>query len=240
MAEVERLREVKIPTAVCHGFRQTWGIQTIKKMLLAGELGQLIALEGRYWQSSAAQKALSPSSQASWKNDNAISGDFDSYLDLGTHWVDSAIFLLGQKPQSTCAWLSYANAEAPHRDNHIHLQMKFPDQVRAMASISKTMHGANNFLEFVVLGKRGSATWNFLKPDEIELGIGSARKTVVRMDSNYGSKQPPFHALGWLEGYIEIVYQSILGLDGKNTSSFPSLPDHLDVLTALLTAEIER
>ena len=57
--QIEKLRQVKVPVAVCHVYRQTWGIQTLKEMIEKGDFGDLISLEGRYWQSSAAHSMLS-------------------------------------------------------------------------------------------------------------------------------------------------------------------------------------
>lgn len=58
LEEIEALKKVKTPVAVCHGYRQSWGIQTLKKMIQEGALGEIISIEGRYWQSSTAQRAL--------------------------------------------------------------------------------------------------------------------------------------------------------------------------------------
>jgi predicted dehydrogenase len=82
--DLARLAKIQARVSICHGYRQTWGPQTLKAMLDAGELGEIVALEGRYWQSSASQRTGKPS----WKNDQRLNGPHDVLVDLGAHWVD--------------------------------------------------------------------------------------------------------------------------------------------------------
>ena len=61
LAELRRLVERcggELAVAVLHGYRQMWGPQRMREMIGAGELGDLIAIEGTYWQSSAAELAV--------------------------------------------------------------------------------------------------------------------------------------------------------------------------------------
>lgn len=239
--EAELLKSVRVPVAVCHVYRQMWGPQTLRRMMEAGEFGEIISIEGRYWQSSAAKKALDQKSNPHpWKNDPLLNGGSDALMDIGLHWVDTAAFLMGESNFQGRAWLSYANAEAPHRDTHVHLQLEFAGGCRALGSISKTFHGAANDFEIHVIGTKQSATWKFLSPDGIELGKGGSRTFLPRNENNLGSGQPPFHALGWLEGYIEILRQLFLELQGQGPGNYPRLENNLKVLKSLFNLEKTR
>ena len=241
LKEVGSLKSVKIPVAVCHGYHQMWGPQTLKHMLEAGEFGELISIEGHYWQSSAAQKALEPSPKPHpWKNDPVLGGGSDALIDIGVHWVETAAFLMGHPGFKGSAWLSYANAESSLRDTHIHLNLEFSEGRRALASISKTFHGAANDFEINLIGTRQSATWNFMNPDGIWVGKGGTRTFLPRKDNSLGSGQPPFHALGWLEGYIEITRQLLLELQGKGGGNYPRLENNLKVLESLFSLDMTR
>lgn len=246
LEEIEKLRSIPIPVAVCHIYRQMWGIQTLKQMLDSQEMGDLICIEGRYWQSSTAQRSMGSSVHTqSWKNNPHLSGYFDAFIDVGVHWVDAAAYLIGTPPSNGIVWFSYANAEASHRDSHVHLNLEFHQGKRAMASISKTLHGATNHFEINVIGTKKSATWTFLNPDEIFIGEGNSRKILARKDTQLGSRQPPFHGLGWLEGYMEIIRQVILELEAKaqgnknhigiESGNYPKLQENLDLLSSLLS-----
>lgn len=249
LEELQQLRTVKTPTAILHVYRQMWGPQTLKKMLDAGELGELIAIEGRYWQSSAAVKVRENNSYlaSSWKNDPHLSGTYDTYLDVGAHWIDCAAFLCGEAPLHIDGWRSFVNAQAPHRDTHLQIALQFPNG-RAMASISKTLHGATNHFEINVIGSKKSATWLFLNPDEILMGEGRDRHVLTRKDDSLGSRQPPHHSMGWIEGYIEIASRLLIetfnfadrepSLRGQqHPSDYPRLQENLNTLEAMLKVQ---
>jgi len=237
--EIRELKAVSIPVAVLHGYRCLWGLQTIRKMLDAGELGELITLEGRYWQSSAAKRALERSASGkprdSWKNDPRLSGGFDTFLDLGTHWADTAAWLMNETRFTGTTWLSFQNAEAPHRDTHVQTVLHFSGDRRAFGSISKTAHGSGNALEWNVIGTRASASWSFSNPDEIILGRGNTKTVIVRQENHLGSRQAAFHGVGWLEGYLEII-QSIVRevsagtVQASASTDYPRLSHNLEVL----------
>lgn len=238
LTEIESARSVKTPTAVCHVYRQSWGVRTLKRMVVNGDLGAVIAVEGRYWQSSAAQEATGEKAGGGWKSDPALNGPFDTLLDLGVHWADAAIYVLGTDPVATSLWLSYANADAPHRDTHVHLQMEFATGTRALASISKTVHGSGNKFEIYVIGTKKSAVWRNHSPDQLEIGMGSSWTVVARKEET-SSGHPSFHDLGWVGGYVGILHNAVLDLDGKPARDYPKLGEHLRMLTALLSADIK-
>ncbi len=239
LEQVRQLSDIHATVAVCHGYRQNWGPQTLRQKVASGELGTLISVEGRYWQSSAAEQVLTGKARPdAWKNHPAISGPFDTYLDLGTHWADLVSFVVGAMPDSAKAWLSYGNSEAAHRDTHVHLELGFAGGVRSFGSISKTVHGMGNYLELVIVGTKATASWNFERPDELTMGRGKERSTLMRSPSEAtASGMPPNHGLGWLEGYVSIVRQMVRSLAGKPTDRYPTLAESLTLVERLLTIE---
>lgn len=237
LEQIARLRRVKTPTAILHVYRQTWGIQTLRQMAKDAKFGEVIAVEGRYWQSSTADRAITAAKSGAtkgWKDDPLLSGEYDTYLDLGTHWVDAASFVLGELPSGIAGWRSFANSTSAHRDSHNQLSLDFPSGARGFVSVSKTVHGATNGFEISVLGAKSAATWNFLSPDEITIGEGRDRRVMTRKDSEFGSRQWPFHGMGWVEGYIEISAGLIREVSGASPSSYPRLAENLDMLEAML------
>jgi predicted dehydrogenase len=237
MAEVEKLRSVKTPVFLFHSYRQTWAIQKLRALVESKVFGRLISIEGRYWQSSAAQRALLTEKSNNWKNDVKLSGPHDVLLDLCSHWSDLVFFLAGKKAKNASGFISYANSEYAHRDTHVHLNFEFEDGLRSVGSISKTVHGATNHLEVYIIGTHSSASWNFSSPDEIKFSQGS-KTEILRRDSNLmGSQQSPFHGVGWLEGYVEIIRQGFLKLQGKEFVCPPTLGEGLDYLEKLLSIE---
>ena len=233
LEQVEILKDISIPVAVFHGYRQTWAIQTLKKMLDQGELGNWQTIEGRYWQSSATISAGSPKT---WKDDPKLSGSFDVLLDLGTHFTDLVFFLAGEPADSTHVWKSFINASSSHRDTYNHLSFVFSQNKRAFGSVSKTVHGAGNDLELHVVGEKKSVSWKLSQPDELIVAEGTKACTLSRPSgSSFGSEQYPFHGMGWLEGYIEILKQYFLQMRQEPYQSYPNLKDQINVLRALFS-----
>jgi hypothetical protein len=101
------------------------------------------------------------------------------------------------------------------------------------------VHGATNDLEFTVMGTRGTATWRFSRPDEVEFGSGNQISLIRREAVNPSSETSPFHGLGWLEGYVEITRQTLRQAAGLPYTEIPVLSESLDAMQLLLNARID-
>jgi predicted dehydrogenase len=238
--EVAVLEKIEAPVTVFHGYRVHWGTRTIKGLIDSGELGEVFSFESRYWQSSSAHSAIKGiPEKRSWKNDIQLNGPWDTLVDLGSHVADICLYLMADIPIETRCWTGRRNASAPHRDTHVHLAMRFSNDRRALASISKTMHGAANDFEYTVIGTKGSATWRFMRPDEIEFGSGREKRILCRDAANPSSGTLPFHGLGWLEGYVEITRQTLRLAAGLDFTPIPVLKEALAAMNVLLNAVME-
>jgi predicted dehydrogenase len=239
--EIPLLRNITVPVTVFHGYRVMWGVKAIKQMIEAGELGEVFSFESRYWQSSSAQMAIKGTTEKRvWKNDLQLNGPWGVLTDLGSHVVDACLYLMKGKPVEARFWVSYWNATGTHRDTHIHLNLRFSGARRALASISQTLHGATNNFEFTVVGTHGAATWRFLRPDEVEFGCGNKTTILRRETPNPSSHTLPFHSLGWTEGYVEIVRQTLRAAAGLCSETVPTLSEAVDTMDVLLNATIEK
>jgi predicted dehydrogenase len=229
--QIAALDGLPMATWICHGYRLLWGPQELKRALAAGRFGKLISIEGRYWQSSANRTPR----KVSWKDSAELSGQFDVLLDLATHWADLVTHIYGRLPDTTSVRRWYINAASPHRDTHVHLTMEFGDVV-GLGSVSKTVHGSGNKLELEILGERAAASWSFENPDVIFWGEGRSRSTQVRTEAEPPARPPPFHGLGWMEGYGRLVGEVVAHMTEERTADAPTLKEHLDVLRLLLDA----
>lgn len=226
----------RLQVAVLHGYRQMWGPQRMRQMVAAGELGELIAIEGTYWQSSAAELAVldPPPADKGWKGDPLLGGPYDTYVDLGSHWVDLMLFLSGERPQAARTWLSYVNAPAPNRDTYAQIYLQFAG-CRSFGSVAKAVHGAGD-LQVAMIGRERDVRWSFGNPDQLLVARGNRVTSVRRGAGRYGSQQPLFHGMGWIEGYIEVIHCFLQRLAGREAPAPPSLHEALDAMEVLLTA----
>jgi predicted dehydrogenase len=239
--EMPLLRNIALPITVFHGYRVMWGVKAIKQMIEGGELGEVFSLESRYWQSSSAQMALKGvPEKRTWKNDLQLNGPWGVLTDLGSHVVDTCLYLMMDKPVEARFWVSYWNSAAMHRDTHLHMNLRFKGARRAIASISQTLHGAANDFEFTVVGTRGSATWRFMRPDEVKFGSGNRTTILQRETPNPSTHTLPFHSLGWMEGYVEITRQALRAVSGLSSEKIPTLNEAVDTMEVLLNATIEK
>ncbi len=235
--ELSLLDKIMAPVTVFHGYRVLWGTRTIKSLIDSGELGEVFSFESRYWQSSSAQASLKGTPEKRpWKDDPNLNGPWDALIDLGSHVVDICLYLMADIPVETRCWAAYRNSAAPHRDTHIHLNMRFKNDRSALASISKTVHGAANDFEYTVLGTKSTATWRFMRPDEIEFGVGGEKRILYRGSPNSSTGTLPFHGLGWLEGYVDITRQTLRQAAGLDFTPVPALKEALAVMNVLLNA----
>jgi predicted dehydrogenase len=232
LAQVAQLDGLPVATWICHGYRLLWGPQELKRAFDEGRFGEVIAIEGRYWQSSAADGTVKPHG---WKDDPTLSGPSDVLLDLGTHWADLVVHLFGRLPDTASVRRWYVNARASHRDTHVHVVMDF-GSARTFGSVSKTVHGAGNLLELHVLGERAAARWSFSAPDVVVWGEGRTQRTTVRAAADWPARPAPFHGLGWTEGYARLVAEVVAEMTGRRPAHAPTLAEHLAVVRLLLEA----
>ncbi len=240
--QAKSISGLKLKTGVFHGYRMMWGPQRLRTLVTEGKLGELFAIEGKYWQASAAERGLKATTAASgsWKNDPRLAGTYDVFLDLGTHWADLMAFFYGSAPIAATGFRSFALAEAAHRETHVNLTLNFKDGGRAVGSISKAIHGATNELEVHLLGTKGSAAWSFLSPDEVRIGEGRHAHVLRRESDQLGSGQPAHHGMGWLEGYLEISRRLIHdAFFGRDAGGYPTVESSLAMMKPLFAIEWE-
>lgn len=240
--QIPRLKEVKTPTAILHGYRQTWGARSLKHLIHSGDLGKIMSIEGSYWQSSMADRRSQMDRGRTvgpgWKDNTRLSGAYDVFLDISTHWADFVTFLAGEQPSACDIRLFYNNSPSSHRDSHVWMDLTFGSGIVSRGSISKNVHGAQNEFQIHILGENKRASWNFLRPDELRIGEGRSEVTVIREDANLGTRHPAFHGAGWLDGYAEIARElirdvALLGA-GPRVGDYPSLSENLKLMEFLL------
>ena len=235
--QLAEVRGLRARTWVCHGYRQFWGAKRLQELVAAGEFGRLIAVEGRYWQSSAGQKVVDPQKRKpSWKNDPALSGPFDVALDLAPHWMDLAAFVSGSRIERARGWRSFINAESAHRDTHVHLELALSGGAHAWGSISKTVHGAGNRLELQVIGEKASGEWSVERPDEIIVGRGASRQVELR-DGADALGLAPFHGAGWIDGYASVIRSALLEMIGRPSPAAPTLTESVALMEAFFSID---
>jgi predicted dehydrogenase len=230
-------KTTNVPIAVLHVYRQLWGIQHLRSMVERGEFGRICAIEGKLWQASRVRHLSSANNsrkKREWANDKQLTGEYGVSLGLGTHWLDTAQFLAGEKLELLACHKDSLRDGSGSDDTYIHYQFRTPHDILVSGSITNMAHGARNDFEIAIIGERASAQWSLMEPDQILMGHGTERGTVYRHDMTIGSGQPAFHGVGWLEGYIEILRQSYRHLLGLPYQSYPTIIESNEVISLIL------
>ena len=231
LEQLRMLRTMTLPVAVMHVYRQTWGAQTLRGLVRDGELGDVLTVDGAFC------SAPKERSGRVWNEDPRLTGPYGALVDLGSHWLDLAAYVIGAPPTRCTGVLRHVGSG--FQDNHDDIQVRFGDSVRGRCLISKVMHGAVANLELTILGTRGAATWRHQQPDEVYVAAGTTVRRICRNDAQHGSQQPPFHGMGWLEGYIEIAYLMCRHLILGEDPVYPRLNEHIATMEALLGGTYE-
>lgn len=237
MAQLQQLQKIKGKVAVFYVYRQLWGIQKLRQLIEGDAFGKIAAVDGKLWQSSRVghfTKSAAPAQKREWAGDVSLTGLYGVSLGLGTHWLDTARYLCGEEVSLNHSTILDMHGGERKEDTYVNLQLTSSSGIHLSGSISNMVHGARNELEITILGEKATGHWSFLKPDEIFLGTGKESRVIYRDERTSGSGHPPFHGLGWLEGYIEIIRQSCRDLVGLPHRPYPTLADSNAVTSILL------
>ncbi len=236
-------KQIKAKVAVLHVYRQLWGPQKLRQLITQGEFGNIVAIEGKLWQSSKVGGftlgTAAPPTPRSWSSDPELIGYYGVSLGLGTHWLDLAHFLIGQELDLNHFSVQDLHGGENREDTYVNIQLTTRDGTYISGSISNMVHGAANDLSIHILGEKAAASWNFLDPDEIIWGKGKGRSVLFRDERHSGSGHPPFHGLGWIEGYIEIIRQICRHHKGLDYLPYPTLQESCVIIEKLLTVRPE-
>ena len=103
----------------------------------------------------------------------------------------------------------------------------------------KTVHGTGNDFE-VSLGSKQAVTWNMERLDVLKVAKGGKSTILQKPNDKFGSQQPPFHGMGWIEGYIEIIHNYLMKMGGNTKATYPKLHESLNVMETLLNIDVQE
>src|SRR5689334_8400978 len=82
----------------CHNLRYYPLVQHMRRMREAGELGEILVVQGTY-----SQDWLLYDTDWNWRIDSSEGGPSRALADIGSHWCDMAEHITGQRITSVCA-----------------------------------------------------------------------------------------------------------------------------------------
>ncbi|QSG05515.1 Gfo/Idh/MocA family protein [Halapricum desulfuricans] len=208
--------DAAVPTATAFNYRYVPAIQYAKRLLDAGELGEIRHFRGRYLQ----DWLVDPDAPWSWRLDADLAGS-GALGDLGAHTVDLARYLIGDIAEVSGQLRTFVD-ERPTPDGEDSREVTVDDAYSAQVTFengavgtleaSRFATGHKNDHAIAIHGSKGSLRFGLERLNELEVNLegdrGYQRVLVTDEDDPYGEHWwPPGHVLGWEHTFVHENYE---------------------------------
>ena len=187
--------------AVNHNLRYYPVVQHVRQMIAAGELGEVLTVNGSYF-----QDWLLYDTDFNWRVVSKENGALRAMGDIGSHWMDMIQHLTGLKISAVCAdlqtfWTTrkrplgnvetfsakkakFAKTEdiAIDTDDYGAVLLKLGDRARGSFAVSQMAAGRKNRFEFEIYGTKSGIAWNQERPDELWIGQRNSPNQIIVKD----------------------------------------------------------
>ncbi len=248
---------------VCHNLRYYPMVQQLRRMREAGEMGEILSVQGGY-----SQDWLLYETDWNWRIDSAAGGASRCMADIGSHWFDMAEHITGLRVSSLCADLQtfHPTRREPKRaietfankllgpEDYIERPVDTEDfgavifhmggRARGSVVASQAAAGRKNRLSIEVYGTKASAAWDQERPNELWIGHRETGNQVLLKDPSLLKPEARGYADlpgGHAEGYDDTTKQmfrrfyAAVGTPGAS----PEYPQFADGLRQLVIVEAE-
>jgi predicted dehydrogenase len=167
-----------------------------------------------------------------WRLETKLGGELRAVADIGTHWLDLAMWLIGRKITELCADLAtvipvrkrprgrvetfrHANDAATDdvaiaTDDYASVLLRFEGNVRGVLTVSQVSAGRKADLEFEINGSEASLAWNSASPNQLWIGHRNQANQDFLKDPSQMSPAARGYAgypAGHAEGYPDTFLQ---------------------------------
>ncbi len=219
---VKTVRATRKVFAVNYNVRFYPAVLQLHRLVERGELGEIMHVNGSYM-----QDWLFKDTDYNWRLLPQEGGKLRAVADIGTHWMDTASFILGAKITSVFADLAtwhkqrrrplgevqtFAKADAKMKyatykvqtDDFASVLLRFGNGARGNLAVSQVAAGRKNCIRIEIYGAKKSAWWCSEEPETLHLGNrDGANETAVRATPAFGEgaaglmDYPPGHVEGF-------------------------------------------
>lgn len=213
----------------------------IRKMIDAGEIGEIRTIMGEYPQGWLAFEDISGNKQGEWRIDPALSGNTNALGDIGTHIENTVYRMTGLKIKKVLAKMDRVVPNRRLDDNSV-VMIEYENKASGCYWASQTAIGHDNGLRVRIYGSRGSILWFQENPEVIcrakedgalvEIHRGHA--CIHNAAAKY-TRLPSGHTEGWLEAmsnlytnYIECLKAQMSGGFTEDMIEYPTVADGVE------------
>lgn len=220
---VNRAEATNAVTCVQHNLRYYPIVQQIRAMIAAGDLGEILIVQGTY-----SQDWLLYETDWNWRLDSKSNGKLRVMGDIGSHWMDLIQHLTGLAITSVCADLatfhktrrrpkgsvetfsgkkSGANEYEPFpvdTEDFGMVMLRLGERARGAFTVSQMSAGRKNRFAVEIFGTKAGVAWDQEQPDSLWIGHrNEPNQLIVKDGSLFYPEAATFADLpgGHSEGY---------------------------------------
>ena len=260
---VELARTTKLRNCTFHNLRYYPMVQQARRMCEAGELGDILIVQGTY-----SQDWLLYNTDWNWRLVSAEGGASRCLADIGSHWCDGVEHVTGLRISSVCADLqtfhktrkrpkkaleSFGKATLRPEDTEDvpidtedfgAVMFRMGERTRGTFTASQVSAGRKNNFRMEIYGSKASLTWDGERPDELWIGRRDGPNQILIKDPSLMMSAarsyadlPGGHSEGYDDTFKQVFrrfYHSI-----EDPSAEPEYPQFTDGLRQLKILEAE-
>lgn len=247
----------KARNCICHNLRCYPMVQQMRCLREAGDLGEILVVQGTYF-----QDWLFYDADWNWRVDSKAGGPSRVMADVGSHWFDMAEHVTGLRVTSLCADLQTFH---PKRKQPKHTVETFANKLlgpedyietavdtedfgaavfrmgartRGSFTASQVSAGRKNRLSIEICGARSSVAWDQERPNELWVGHRDSANQIVLKDPSLLKPAARAYADlpgGHSEGYDDTFKQLFRRVHASigETGGAPEYPQFADGLRQL-------
>jgi predicted dehydrogenase len=262
--EIETLARVKkLRNCTCHNLRYYPMVQQMRSMREAGELGEILVVQGTY-----SQDWLLHDTDWNWRIESDKNGPSRVMADIGSHWCDMAEHVTGHQIRSLCADLqtfhktrkrpkvsveTFAGKTLSPEDYELvpidtedfgSVIFRMGEHTRGAFTASQVSAGRKNRLNIEIYGTKSSVVWDQERPDELWIGNRNTNNQMLVKDPSLMNPHarsfaelPGGHVEGYNDTFKQVFRRFYKSIEDPN--SVPEYPQFEDGHRQLKILEAE-
>jgi predicted dehydrogenase len=128
--------------------------QKARELIASGTFGRPLLIHGTYMQEFGAYPA-----PLDWRADWELAGSMRAVTEIGSHWLDLAQYVSGQKVGAISAFFGYANPDF-YSEDIATLNLRFVNGALGSVLLSEVSQGRSNHLTLEITCDNGNVWWN--------------------------------------------------------------------------------
>lgn len=222
---------------ICHNYRRAPAVQLAKRIIAAGQLGEIRHYRGTYLQDWMSD----PSAPFNWRLDRTKAGS-GALGDIASHSIDLARFLVGEIKEVAADLKTFVpmRSEAGKRsrtavtvDDAAQALVRFENGAIGTIEATRMAPGRKNYNRFEINGLKGSLAFDLERMNELEVYFENdpahlrGFRTIMVTEAGHPFVDrwwPPGHIIGYEHTFTHTVFDLVEAIRTGKTPS-PSFVD---------------